>query len=146
MFWSRKKVILILEEDDSKIGLIRNDFSKHAENIELHFANSFNDVMDYLFKKNNDMNYPKPDLIILNLPSYIQEDIDMIKKIKVEKHSSIIPLIIAGCELNDEVIIKLYEYGVNAVICNRNDHHSYDYVIEKMRQFWINTTELPHQQ
>jgi len=98
----------------------------------------------YLRKEDAFVNAKTPALILLDLDTQEKQGIELLSYIKNDRKFKVIPVIIIGTSLTKNLLSDCYQNHVNCIIAKPGDPEKFSQVIEIIRDFWINITELPN--
>ena len=112
---------------------------------DLNFVNDGVQLMDYLYRRgeHNEVNAPKPDLILLDLNMPKMDGREALQKIKENPSFKRIPVIILTTSRAEEDIINSYDLGVNSFISKPVMFKDLVEVTRQIGQYWFGVVDLP---
>ena len=101
------------------------------------------EATDFLFKRNQYQNAPRPDLIILDLNLPKKKGQEVLAEIKVDENLKGIPVIILTISKAEEEIIRSYNLHANCFITKPIDLIKFFEVVKSIEDFWLTLVKLP---
>lgn len=111
--------ILLVEDLEEHVLIIRNALEKSKLRHKVFVTRDGEEALDFLYNRADYAskdNYPKPDVILLDLRLPKLDGIEVLKQIKSEEGLKDIPVIVLTSSKRGEDIIKTYEEGVSSYI------------------------------
>jgi two-component system response regulator len=111
---------LLVEDDDGDEMITREAFEHNKIANKLHVARDGAEGLDFLYRRGEHHNAPRPDLILLdlNLPKYDGRQILEILKTDPTLHH--IPIVVLTTSTAQEDILRSYKLHANAYSPNRS--------------------------
>lgn len=143
---SRKDIILIEDNQDDAELFLRVLKKKSLDNRTLHLLNG-EEALNIFFPHNSTSHseFDKPKLIILDIKMPKVDGFSVLEKIKKNKETCVIPVVIFSSSKQDQDIVKAYELGANCYVEKPLEYDDFVQTVEKIINFWlrINTTFWP---
>ncbi len=116
-----KREIKILHVDDTEMDrfIVRRALEKSKLNNRLFVCEDGEEALDFLYhrgKYSSTEEYPKPDIILLDLNMPKIDGIGVLKQMKSDSELKDIPVVIFTTSDRDEDIITTFEDGVSSYI------------------------------
>ena len=116
-----EKEIKILHVDDTEMDriIVRRALKKSKLNNKLFVCEDGEDALDFLYhrgKYTSAKEYPRPDIILLDLNMPKIDGIGVLKQIKSDEEHKDIPVVVFTTSDRDEDIIRTFEEGVSSYI------------------------------
>ena len=144
-----EKIILLIEDNQDDIKLTQRAFnrSNFVEKIRLDVVNNGDDAIDYLFGErsniySNSRIMPSVILLDLNLPRI--DGFQILERIRADKRTKLIPVIILTSSMEEWDIKKAYSLGANSYIRKPVDFKKFSDVAQQMGLYWTSLNESPH--
>ena len=141
-----QKIILLVEDNLDDIKLTQRAFSKSkiADKIKLEVVRNGNDALDYLFREEaytyRDIRFiPTVILLDLNLPKI--NGLQVLERIRADKRTKLIPVIILTSSKEEQDIKKAYAMGANSYILKPVDFKKFSYVTQQLGLYWVSLNE-----
>jgi len=123
-----------LTQEALKDGKVKNNLNIVYDGIE---------ATDFLFKRNQYQNSPRPDLIILDLNLPKKNGQEVLAEIKADENLKSIPVIILTISKSEEDIIKSYNLHANCFLSKPIDLNKFFEVVKSIEEFWLTLVKLP---
>ena len=143
-----ERIILLVEDNPDDIKLTQCAFnkSKHSEKIILEIVNNGDDALDFLFgrreyKYRDTQIMPVVILLDLNLPRI--NGLQLLERIRDDKRTKLIPVIILTSSNEEQDIKKAYALGANSYIRKPVDFKKFRDVAQQMGLYWVVLNEPP---
>jgi CheY-like chemotaxis protein len=112
----------------------------------MHFVENGEEVLDYLYNRNqfsNNKDCPKPGLILLDLNMPKMDGREAIIEIKKEPALRSIPIVVLTTSGAEEDILRSYNLGVSSFITKPITFQGFIEVMKTLNQYWLEIVELP---
>jgi len=143
-----KKVILLVEDNPDDIKLTQRAFIKSniADKIDLKIAEDGLSALDYLFGSNLNKGKDKgqlPAIILLDLNLPKLNGLQVLERIRNEKTTKLIPVIILTSSKEETDLIRAYKLGTNSYIRKPVDFEKFKAAIQQLGLYWVDLNESP---
>lgn len=140
----KKTYILLVEDNPGDADLVLYTFKKNQINNEIKIVDNGEKALDFVFKRNQYKNEKTPDLIILdiNLPKI--SGLEVLKEIKHNPKTKIIPTVILTTSKSDIDVLTAYENYSNAYLVKPVEIKDFMEAISALDNFWLNLVKLPN--
>lgn len=137
--------ILMADDDPDDRMLARDALSENRLANDLHFVEDGEQLLDYLYKrgKYNEMNAPKPGLILLDLNMPRMDGREALRYIKNDTELKRIPVVVLTTSKAEQDIIRSYDLGVNSFITKPVTFEELVDVTRRIGDYWFGIVELP---
>jgi len=142
-----KKIVYLIEDNPDDIKLTQRAFIKSnvAEKIDLKIAQDGQSALDYLFSSNqsstNGGQLPAVILLDLNLPKL--SGLQVLERIRHEKKTKLIPVIILTSSKEEADLTRAYKLGANSYIRKPVDFEKFKAAIQELGLYWVDLNEPP---
>lgn len=140
------KVILLVEDNPSDIGLTQRAFQKNGISNKLVIAEDGQEALDYLFgagahagRNMTEM----PMLILLDLKLPRIEGLEVLRRLRADSRTRRIPVVILTSSSEEQDIAAGYDLGTNSYIRKPVDFHQFADVIKQLGMYWLVTNQPP---
>ena len=114
-----KKKILLIEDTEEHVLLIKNAIEAANFKNKMWICRDGQEALDFLFNRADyasEADYPRPDVILLDLRLPKIDGLDVLKQIKNDENIKDIPVIVLTSSKRDDDIISAYNGGVKSYI------------------------------
>ncbi len=136
------KKILIVEDDPKDELLIRRSLKNAGLINPIVVANDGERALDALFPKDGSEGM-QPALILLDLMLPRISGVDVLKKIRTEKRTRKIPVVILTSSDEPYDIDSCYTCGANSYVRKPVNFDDFSKAVERVGLYWILTNESP---
>ena len=140
-----KNILLVEDNMDDELLTIRA-LKKHDPSFEIHVARDGVEALDYLFEKSRE-NIKDisilPKLIILDLQLPKMGGIEVLRRIKTNPATAMIPVVVLTSSNENEDILKSYGFGANSFIRKPVDYLKFLEVAGNIGLYWLAVNESP---
>lgn len=137
------KEIILVEDNVDDADLILRILKKYKLSEKtIHLING-EEVLDMILKPNiTHENRYFPKLIILDIKMPKVDGFTVLEKLKSDKKTRIIPIVMFSSSAVEDDIRKAYERGANSYVVKPIDYDDFKVTIEQIINFWINVNEV----
>jgi CheY-like chemotaxis protein len=140
------KVILLVEDNPSDIGLTLRAFKKNAISNKMVVAEDGQEAVDYLFctgaHSGRDI-ADTPILILLDLKLPRVDGLEVLRRLRADGRTRRIPVVILTSSGEEEDLAAGYDLGTNSYIRKPVDFHQFTDVIKQLGMYWLVINEPP---
>ncbi len=142
----RRKVILLVEDNPDDEALTLRALKKNNVKNDVVVARDGAEALDYLFgtgaHAGRDIDY-LPQIVLLDLKLPKVDGLEVLKRIRAEERTRILPVIILTSSKEEQDVINGYRFGCNSYV---RKPVNFDEFIEAARQlglYWLLLNEPP---
>jgi two-component system, response regulator len=132
--------ILLVEDNPDDAGLTIHALKKHNLANNLLHLNDGEEALTYLFSTQM-TSTPKVILLDLKMPKI--DGIEVLRAIKSDENTKIIPVVVLTSSREERDIIESYKLGVNAYIVKPVDFDKFTKAIADIGFFWLLLNQPP---
>ncbi|OBF11546.1 two-component system response regulator [Mycobacterium sp. 852002-10029_SCH5224772] len=135
--------ILLVEDDPGDELITREAFEHNKLKNRLHVAHDGEEGLNYLYRRGEFADAPRPDLILLdlNLPKY--DGRQLLEKIKSDPELAQIPVVVLTTSSAEEDILKSYKLHANAYVTKPVDLDQFMKAVRQIDEFFVQVVRLP---
>jgi CheY-like chemotaxis protein len=136
--------ILLVEDDPGDELITREAFEHNKLQNRLHVAHDGEEGLNYLYKRGEFADAPRPDLILLdlNLPKY--DGRQLLEKVKSDPDLARIPIVVLTTSAAEEDILKSYKLHANAYVTKPVDLDQFMKAVRQIDEFFVQVVRLPN--
>ena len=142
----KNKVILLVEDNPSDIKLTKRALEQSQITNELIVAEDGGDALDYLFGTGQyagrDIRII-PAVVLLDLKLPRIDGLDVLKKIRANDLTSLLPVVILTSSDQEEDLITSYKLGANSYIRKPVDFNQFAEAVRTLGLYWLLLNEPP---
>ncbi|MFE7323635.1 response regulator [Streptomyces sp. NPDC057565] len=135
--------VLLVEDDPGDELMTREAFEDNKIRNTLHVARDGQEALDFLYRRGDHVDAPRPDLILLdlNLPRY--DGRQVLEKIKNDPELALIPVVVLTTSSAEEDILRSYKLHANAYVTKPVDLDQFIAAVRQIDEFFVTVVRLP---
>lgn len=135
--------ILLVEDNPADVRLTREGLKEAKVANNLHAVMNGKDALDFLYRRGEYSDVPRPDLVLLdlNLPGISGHTV--LAEIKKNPTLLTIPVVVLTSSESESDIVKSYEEHCNCFISKPVDFSSFLDIVSRIESFWFSIVRLP---
>jgi two-component system response regulator len=140
----KPKIILLVDDNPSDIGLTKRALEKSHIANELIVAEDGQEALDYLFdsdpltgQKMNEL----PAVILLDLKLPKLDGLQVLRRIRSDQHTSRLPIVILTTSSEEDDIAQSYDLGANSYIRKPVDFTQFVEAVQHLSLYWLVTNK-----
>jgi two-component system, response regulator len=130
---SNGRKILLVEDNPDDVALTLRAFKKNNIMNEVVVAKDGKEALDLLFDKSKDL----PAIVLLDLKLPKVDGLEVLKQIRSEKDTKMIPVIILTSSKQDEDLKNGYKLGCNSYIRKPVDFTQFAEAVRLLGLYWL---------
>lgn len=140
---SRPIDVLLIEDDPGDELITREAFEHNKISNTLHVAHDGQEGLDFLYRRGQYADAPRPDLILLdlNLPKY--DGRQLLETVKSDPDLSHIPVVVLTTSSAEEDILRSYKLHANAYVTKPVDLDQFMNAVRQIDEFFVQVVRLP---
>ena len=138
-----RKHILLVEDNPNDELLTIMALERSIPDILIDVARDGLEVFDYFFSEASDQKV-LPNLIILDLNIPKINGIEVLKRLRAERKTQTIPIIVLTSSKEEKDIIMSSRFGANSFIRKPVDFVEFSKITDLIGQYWLNINETVH--
>ncbi|MDP3371574.1 MAG: response regulator [Candidatus Paracaedibacteraceae bacterium] len=136
--------VLLVENDVADEFLTRRALSECSVNVNLFVLHDGEAVIDFLRNRLVSTNFPRPDIILLDLSIPKRDGENVLREIKRDKTLSDIPVIIMTNKINFQDMVSCYKAYASGYICKPYDYDVFLNLLNTLANYWAKSVVLPN--
>ena len=136
----KPKIILLVEDNPSDIGLTQRAFAKSRITNKLVIAEDGQEALDYLFAagKHTGRDVSEvPALVLLDLKLPRVDGLEVLRQIRADPRTDRIPVVILTTSQEEQDVAQSYDLGANSYIRKPVDFVKFAQAIEHLGLYWL---------
>jgi len=135
--------ILLVEDNPGDVQLTKEALENCKMVNKLYVAEDGEEALDFLYKRGEYVNMPKPDLVILDLNLPKKDGREVLQIIKQDDTLKTIPVVVLTTSKAEEDVIKTYKLHANCYVTKPLDLDRFIEVVKSIENFWMGIVVLP---
>jgi two-component system response regulator len=138
--------ILLVEDNPNDLELTLHAFRKNDVNIPIFVAHDGAEALEFLFSSGA---FPErniedgPRLILLDLKLPKVDGLEVLRVIKKDPRTKMIPVVVLTSSHEDKDIVESYRLGANSYIVKPVDFDKFIETVRVLRMYWLLINEAP---
>lgn len=138
--------ILLIEDNPNDVELTRRALGKHNLADKLFVVRDGEEALDFIFRR-GEYEYLEmsqmPRLVLLDLKLPKVTGLEVLEKIKNNKRTKVIPVVVLTTSREERDMVKSYQLGVNSYIVKPVDFIKFVNAVAEIGMYWLITNESP---
>jgi CheY-like chemotaxis protein len=135
--------ILLVEDDLGDELMAREAFEDDAMSSHLHVARDGEQALDFLYRRGEFTDAPRPDFILLDLNLPRVDGRQVLRQVKADPAVAAIPVVVLTTSSSVEDLDACYYAHTNAYITKPNGYDEFITIVRQINRFWMDTVRLP---
>jgi len=136
--------ILLVEDNPDDIELTIRAFKKNNLTNKIIIAKDGEEALDIIFNRiEKYKEQSKPTLILLDLKLPKVSGLEVLREIKNNPKTKIIPVVVLTSSKEEKDIIESYNLGVNSYIHKPVDFEKFSKIVLQLGLYWLLLNEIP---
>lgn len=141
--------ILLVEDTEADIKITLRAFKKARLRNNIYVCHNGQEALDFLYHQGDykdAQQYPRPDLILLDINMPKLNGFEVLQKIKADPAYCAIPVVMLTSSKNESDIVSSYQKGATSFIQKPVEYEDFVKVVEGFNFYWNIVNKLPDQQ
>lgn len=138
-----RREVLLVEDNPADVRLVGDAFADIHARHRLSVAADGEEALDFVFRRGRHINAPRVDLVILDLNLPIMNGDAVLREIRANPETTLLPVIILSSSNARKDVQLAYELRANGYIRKPRDLDGIYKAIESLKTFWLDVAELP---
>jgi len=139
--------ILFVEDNPHEAELTIRGLRKHNLVNKLKHIDDGEEALDFIFSRGaytSRENSPNPKLIILDLKLPKVDGLEILRQLKADKRTRIIPVVVLTSSQEEKDVIESYRLGVNSYIVKPVNFESFGKAVADLGLYWVILNHSPN--
>ena len=141
-----ERIVLLVEDNPDDEALTLRAFKKNNIKNEVYVARDGQEALDFVFCEGRyagrDPNC-LPELVLLDLKLPKIDGIEVLKKIKSDPRTRLLPVVILTSSKEEQDLIESYSLGANSYIRKPVDFEQFIEAVRQLGIYWLLINEKP---
>jgi CheY-like chemotaxis protein len=135
--------VLLVEDDPGDELMTREAFEHNKVGNTLHVVRDGAEALDYLYRRGDHPDAPRPDLVLLDLNLPKRDGREVLEEIKTDPELAAIPVVVLTTSSAEEDILRSYKLHANAYVTKPVDFDQFIKAIRQIDDFFVTVVRLP---
>jgi CheY-like chemotaxis protein len=139
--------ILLVEDNPTDVELTLRALKKNNLANRVHVVTDGEQALEFIFAtgayKGKDINH-KPRVVLLDLKLPKVDGLEVLRKIKSDKRTKDIPVVVLTSSKEEQDRIESYRLGVNSYIVKPVDFTQFSKAVSGLGLYWVLLNEPPY--
>ena len=138
--------ILLVEDNPSDVELSLYALRKNKNVQKIKVVRDGVDALDFVFctgQFSDRRIEDGPRIILLDLKLPRIDGIEVLRKIKSDKRTSHIPVVVLTSSREDRDLVHCYKFGVNSYVVKPIDFEKFTEAVKNLGGYWLELNEMP---
>ena len=134
--WSQIE-ILLAEDNPADAEMTLRALQKHHLANKVHWVKDGAEALDYLFNPERKL----PNLILLDIKMPKVDGIDVLRRVRADERTRVIPVVVMTSSTQDKDIIESYRLGVNSYVVKPVQFGAFAETVSTIGFYWVLTNK-----
>jgi chemotaxis family two-component system response regulator Rcp1 len=139
----RPMEILLVEDSPTDALMAKIALTRLQERINVHMVEDGIEAEDFLHRRGQYAEAPRPDLILLDLNLPRKDGRELLTEIKADDRLKSIPVVILTTSKSEDDILEVYELHASSYIVKPVDYPQFAEVVRIIDRYWFTVVTLP---
>ena len=135
--------IVLVEDNPDDVELTLKAFKEYHLTNDIVVARDGEEALDILFQGRKENVGQRPDLILLDLKLPKVDGLEVLRQVKSNPETKVIPVIILTSSKEENDLAQSYRLGVNSYIRKPVNFEKFMEVVKQLGLYWILLNEPP---
>lgn len=136
--------ILLVEDNPGDVRLTQEAFKDGCIENTLHVAGDGVEALDYLYRRGDYEDAPRPDIVLLDLNLPRKNGDEVLDEIRDDPDLKRIPVIVLTSSTTHEDVVNSYDLSANAYLTKPVDPDEFIDTVRVLEEFWFSIVRLPN--
>lgn len=140
------KTILLVEDNPDDVKLTMRAFKRNNMLNPVEVARDGIEALDFLFARGahaERAGKPMPALILLDLQLPLLDGLGVLKEIRADARTKLIPVVILTSSKEEQDLIRGYSFGANSYVRKPVDFAEFVEAVRLLGVYWLMTNQPP---
>jgi len=141
-----EKIIMLVEDNPDDEELTLRALRKANIANEVFVARDGTEALDFLFSTGRHSErtpLPMPAVVLLDLKLPKLNGIDVLKRMRADPRTQLIPVVVLTSSSEDEDMLKSYQSGANSYVRKPVEFSSFANAVTQLGMYWMLLNQVP---
>ncbi len=135
--------VLLVEDDPADEFMIRSALESTNHKIHVFSVHDGAQALDFLRYKTMNVDFPRPDLILLDLSIPKRDGLNVLKEIKRDREIQDVPVVVLTNGISGQEMDTVYKNHAAGYVCKTEDPQIFQNKIVTLINYWSSVAVLP---
>ncbi len=135
--------VLLVEDDPADEFMLRSSLESTNHKINVFSVHDGAQALNFLRYKTMNVDFPRPDFILLDLSIPKRDGLHVLKEIKRDREIQVIPVIVLTNGINAQEMDTVYRNHAAGYISKTSDYQTFQDKITTLISYWSTVAVLP---
>ncbi len=139
MSGKKRLVVLVVEDQHPDYVLIERSIKALEDKgikCELHWVKTGEDALDFLYRRGEYADAPRPNLILLDLRLPGMNGLEVLSEIKKDEKLRKIPVVVLTVSESEADMIRAYDSGASAYLQKPTHPEDFEKLLNTVWEYW----------
>jgi two-component system response regulator len=127
---------LLVEDDDDHAELVIRSLQNHRIANTIHHVKDGAEALDLLFQRGSYVDFPRPDIILLDLKLPKVDGHEVLRAVKSDIHLRVIPVVVLTTSTAESDKSRAYAEYANSYLVKPLDFKCFQKLAEELNLYW----------
>jgi two-component system response regulator len=134
--------ILLVEDSPSDVAMTVAALGESNIVNDMHVVGDGEEALDYLFRRGEFHDAPRPDLILLDLNLPKKDGCEVLAKVKADDDLRVIPVVVLTTSAAQSDVLRMYKVHANSYITKPVGFDQFLSAVQHIETFWLTLARL----
>jgi two-component system, chemotaxis family, response regulator Rcp1 len=134
--------ILLVEDSPADVAMTVAALREGHIVNDMHVAGDGEEALDYLFRRGEFRDAPRPDLILLDLNLPKKDGCEVLAEVKADDDLKVIPVVVLTTSAAQSDVLRMYEVHANSYITKSVGFEQFLSALQHIETFWLTLARL----
>jgi CheY-like chemotaxis protein len=135
--------ILLVEDSPSDVAMTVAALREGHIANDMHVAGDGEAAMDFLYRRGEFGDAPRPDLILLDLNLPKKDGREVLAEVKADDDLKVIPVVVLTTSAAESDVLRSYKLHANSYVTKPVGFEQFLAAVQEIENFWLTLVRLP---
>ena len=135
--------ILLVEDSPSDVAMTVAALREGHIANDMHVAGDGEAAMDFLYRRDEFGDAPRPDLILLDLNLPKKDGREVLAEVKADDDLKVIPVVVLTTSAAESDVLRSYKLHANSYVTKPVGFEQFLAAVQEIENFWLTLVRLP---
>ena len=138
--------ILLVEDNPDHAELVKRNLEEFQVANHIYHVEDGEAALDYVYRRNtysDQVKFPRPDLILLDLRLPRIDGLEVLKQIKCDLTLQAIPVVVLTTSDAEKDLAQAYEYHANSYVTKPVNFDNFSRLLRDLGYYWLAWNKRP---